>query len=666
MPISHFENYSINMRTCFHHEDEEPIRTKIVATLGAPEKYREQAAEGKFVFDLNAQKIDPTALTYEGLVHQFYDNGVDVLRMNFSHLGTKGAEEVFPLVKRAVLARENRDRPSLLQDPRCWNPKRIAVLADLPGPKIRFHFEEPLALENGSELAVAFDPSIQEGAFPVYVDKVPLRHAMDSEAYSDLMQMIHQRVGQEVLVFVGDGDAILQVRPDFDPNKPLLPCTVLSIAKPGRSIKGRKGFTLKGIDLAIPTFTRQDRAILETLLEKEYAGFGEPAWVPVLAFVALSFVQTPTAILRARRAMERQIARHSGMRPQQARLLAPAIIAKIETGRGVENRDSILDVADGAMVARGDLGLQLNIEEVPAVQKRLIRLCNERGKPVITATQMLASMTESVEPTRAEVTDVFNAIQDGTDAVMTSEETAIGSYPFHTLRKMISIAEEAERFFEHRRRESDLRRKKRREQRIKDLRRQRYREFLRNDSTRIHENERRLTEEHNRLSQRIEGLRQINRSPEQEDELEWLTWCQGLYDEKVGKATDQETTNRITEAACTMAEAEKARVILAATTSGRTVRMIARIRPRVIIVGAAHDEINTRKLLISYGVIPIFIGAQPANAGTEAIFTACGEVIRYHGFLDRHLTKGQQVIFTAGFPLQSPGTTNLVQIRELA
>jgi len=134
-------------------------------------------------------------------------------------------------------------------------------------------------------------------------------------------------------------------------------------------------------------------------------------------------------------ALERTPNKGRPLMPGEARLESPAIVAKIETNKEWINIDLILDVADGVMVARGDLGLQMNVGEVPQIQKRLIELCNKRGKPVITATQMLTSMVNSIEPTRAEGSDIFNVIEGGTDAVMTSEETATGRFPFQTIRK---------------------------------------------------------------------------------------------------------------------------------------------------------------------------------------------------------------------------------------
>ena len=368
----------------------------------------------------------------------------------------------------------------------------------------------------------------------------------------------------------------------------------------------------------------------------------------MIAFIGLSFTQSEDDILRIKEHIEHKLIDITNMDKKTARSQAPSIIAKIETELGWRNRDYILDTADGIMVARGDLGLQMAIEEVPAIQKKLIQLCNKRGKPVITATEMLKSMTESIEPTRAEGTDVFNAILDGSDAVMTSEETASGKYPFHAIQKMKSIAEEAENYYEMKYIDDD------------DLRRaanlQRYQEFLKDDFERIDKNSARIREIIASLSDQIIACN---------EECENLEWRQKLYQVKLGRSGDQPTTNRITQATCTMSEAEEIKYIIAASTSGRTVRMISRLRPSVMIVGATHDIINTRKLIVSYGVKPICIGEVPNEEGTEGVFLRCKERVQEVHDLEPSPGKGDMVIFTAGTPLGQLGTTNLIQMRKI-
>ena len=303
------------------------------------------------------------------------------------------------------------------------------------------------------------------------------------------------------------------------------------------------------------------------------------------------------------------------------------------------------------MVARGDLGLQVEIQRVPDIQKRLIVLCNKRGKPVITATQMLTSMTASTEPTRAEVSDVFNAIQDGTDAVMLSEETAVGRFPFHALRKMAAIAARAESYYELEGiPKPELR---------SELSRERIVDFLKDGRLRIKRARKRVGSAMDYVS-RGWGLL----SGDKEKQSERLEWRRGVYLQRQRQAALQEMTNRITEATCTMAEATAVRAIVAATSSGHTVRMLSRFRPRVTILGAAQDIMNTRKLVLSYGVVPLLITDTGSDEGSDDLFTACRRAILDFDFL-QHFLAGQTIIFTGSFPLNRPGTTNMLQIRRV-
>jgi pyruvate kinase len=180
-----------------------------------------------------------------------------------------------------------------------------------------------------------------------------------------------------------------------------------------------KGVNVPGINLGTPSVTKEDW---------EHLSFGLKHKVD---FVALSFVRQARDILKVKRLLQQKAA-------------APSIIAKIERREALDNLDEILEAADGIMVARGDLGVEVPIQKVPLAQKKIIQKCNSLGKPVIVATQMLESMVNSPTPTRAEATDVANAIFDGTDALMLSEETAIGNYAKETVAMMSQIALEAE------------------------------------------------------------------------------------------------------------------------------------------------------------------------------------------------------------------------------
>ena len=673
--------------------DDQPLRTKIVATIG---RLGREPSYKNGIRDENNNKVDK--LDYDYLVRQFYDRGVDIIRLNLSHLDlnekVNEISEVFPKIKSAILKceaeseKKNRYR------------KRIAILADLPGPKIRFHLpkEEEVTFAQGDNFTIHFDKIILRKdvsnlrAATVYIDEQPLkkafdqfdakfsraaenfsngRGAMDAEilenafgssrpprggSFQSMVNYIQDHLRSRVLVFVGDGDIILRIR-GINPKSASCKCEVVVAKQP--SLKGDKGFTLKGVDLKVPAFTEADQRKLDALLDADYEGHTRSDWEPVVGFIGLSFTQTAHDVLETRQHTEQRL-KTNGVEDKDARLKSPSIIAKVETRLGWKNHEYILDVADGIMVARGDLGLQVEIAKVPHIQKKLIQLCNKRGKPVITATEMLKSMTQSIEPTRAEGADVFNAILDGSDAVMTSEETASGEYPFHSISKAIDIASEAELHFEMNEPET----KDRRKDTISRLNLQRYDEFLRDDSTRIKANTNRLRSFREAFSDQIETQPGIKLHTDKQL-LEKMEWRRDLYHQKFEKSEKQETTNCITQATCTMSESEHVEAIVAATTSGRTVRMIVRLRPSVIVIGAAHDQINTRKLALSYGVIPICIGEADVKAGTDGIFTKAEDEIIRSQYL-KQLLRGEVVVFTAGTKLGKPGTTNSIQMREIS
>lgn len=270
-----------------------------------------------------------------------------------------------------------------------------AILLDLQGPKIRLEkFEGGGAmLETGSRFTITTEPVLgnAERASTSY-----LRFAEDVKP------------GDRVLL--ADGSVALQA---LESNGVSVLCQVIS----GGPISDKKGINLPGVQISSPSMTEKDVADLE---------FGLAMGVDM---VALSFVRTAEDV--------RNLREHLGDK-------SLPIIAKIEKPQAYENIYSILDEASGIMVARGDLGVEMALEKVPAIQKSLIRRARRRGKFVITATQMLESMIEHPTPTRAEVSDVANAIYDGTDAVMLSAETSVGKYPVEAVKYMASIAKEAE------------------------------------------------------------------------------------------------------------------------------------------------------------------------------------------------------------------------------
>jgi pyruvate kinase len=328
-------------------------RTKIVATIGPATD-------------------DPTVL--EAALRA----GVDVARINFSHGGEEHAARIARVRAAAKAA-----------------GKYAAILADLPGPKLRVTIKEP------RELAVGADIHFSLSASPAEPDDLTLT---EPEVLADV------RTGQRMLL----DDGRLQLQALGLQGSRLAARVVV-----GGTLKPNKGLNLPDTPLSIPALTERDHTALITAAK---AG---------VDWVALSFVRSPDAADAVRSALSKV-----GLRVP--------IIAKIERPEAVGRAVSIVAAFDGIMVARGDLGVELPLERVPTVQKMLIAECRAAGKPVITATDMLDSMRENPRPTRAEASDVANAIFDGTDAVMLSGETAVGKYPIEAISCMHRIALETE------------------------------------------------------------------------------------------------------------------------------------------------------------------------------------------------------------------------------
>ncbi len=307
--------------------------------------------------------------------------GMDVARLNFSH-------GVFDEHKRVI----NTIRAAAAEV-----GKRIAILADLPGPKIRIgqFGQEPVELKPGDSFTLTTE-TIRGNA----------------ERVSVTFERLPRAVKPGDTLFLNDGLIQLEVM-NVTAND--VQCRVLV----GGELRSRKGLNLPGIDLGISAFTERDGECMQFALAQ-----GVDA-------ISQSFVESGADIAAVRSAAS-------------ALGYNPFVIAKIERSRALERIEEIMDAADGIMVARGDLGVEVPIEQIAIVQKRLMRLANMRAKPVITATQMLESMTDNSRPTRAEVTDVTNAILDGTDCVMLSEESAMGKYPVDAVAMLAKIASSAE------------------------------------------------------------------------------------------------------------------------------------------------------------------------------------------------------------------------------
>jgi pyruvate kinase len=311
------------------------------------------------------------------VMKQMIEAGMNVARLNFSHGDLSAHKKVIDNL-RAVLASLNR---------------RIAIMADLSGPKMRIGniSPEPIELRSGDTFVLTTDDITG-----------------DKNRVSVSFQSLPQSVKPGDTLFLNDGYIQLEVS-KVDRNDVV--CTV----RVGGELRSRKGLNLPGIDLGISAFTKRDRECLKFALEN-----GVDA-------VSQSFVEKAADIKAVRKA-----ATDFGYNP--------FIIAKIERSGALDRIDEILMEADGIMIARGDLGVEVPIEEIAVIQKRLMRLARMHAKPVITATQMLESMTDNRRPTRAEATDVANAILDGTDCVMLSGESAMGKYPVDAVAMLARIA----------------------------------------------------------------------------------------------------------------------------------------------------------------------------------------------------------------------------------
>ena len=403
----------------------------------------------------------------------------------------------------------------------------IALIADLQGPKLRIgDLAEPVVLKRGDGVFVGPGDGSSNGELPVMPAVI-----------SEVLQPGHD-------VLIDDGHVRLRVE---EVTSGRARCAVVE----GGVVSAHKGVNLPGVPIPIPSITRKDMDDLELALELG------------VDFVALSFVRSPADVRDLRALIE------------QAGSSAH-VIAKIEKAEAVDALDEILRETDAVMVARGDLGVEIGVALVPLLQKRIIIAALERGKPVITATQMLESMVHQAEPTRAEASDVANAILDGSSALMLSGETAIGEHAIESVAYM------------------------------------------------------------DRISRAVEpSLGYRHQLPEVGDEP------------TVGQA--------MSNAACDLAEALRAKAILVPTYTGRTASVVARLRPRRPIIALTHHDYALRQMAIEWGVTPILI---PECEHVDALLQASLRAARESGLVD----EGDRVVITAGTAVNLPGTTNLIKV----
>ncbi|NPA58165.1 MAG: pyruvate kinase [Aquificae bacterium] len=316
-------------------------------------------------------------------IKQLIEAGVDVFRFNFSHGDHKTHAENLKKI-REVSAELGRE---------------VAVLQDLSGPKIRIgDVKEPFYLHFEDRIKIVKEKVIGDK------NRISINHP-------EILDKL--KVGDRI--YIADGMIRLEV---VEKDEEGVVCKVIV----GGMVSSRKGVNFPNLKLDIPALTEKDRQDLK---------FGIKIGIDI---VALSFVKTAEDVIEAKNFIKE----NGGDAP---------LFAKIEKHEAIENIDSIIQVSDGIMVARGDLGVEIEMEKVPVLQKMIISKCNLVGKPVITATQMLTSMLTSPRPTRAEVSDIANAVLDGTDAVMLSDETAVGKYPVESVKVMRRTIEETEKIY---------------------------------------------------------------------------------------------------------------------------------------------------------------------------------------------------------------------------
>jgi pyruvate kinase len=316
------------------------------------------------------------------VLEKMINAGMNIARLNFSH-GSHEEHAARIRLVREVAAKLNRP---------------VGVLADIQGPKIRTGIlpESPLTMTEGTRFFLTVDPAKEQVHGYIYIK------------YPTLIEDV--KLGGKI--FLADGMIELKI---VSIRLTELECEVVN----GGELTSKKGVTLPGVAVNLPAMMEKDRDDIEFVVSEQ------------VDFIAVSFARKAEHIREIRELVNR-------LGGDQL------LISKIENEEGFRNSEEILNVSDGLMVARGDLGTEVPLEEVPLIQSYLIGICNAAGKPVITATEMLESMVRNPRPTRAEITDIAHAIQDGTDAIMLSAETAVGKYPVAAVTIMSQVAKRIE------------------------------------------------------------------------------------------------------------------------------------------------------------------------------------------------------------------------------
>ncbi len=329
--------------------------------------------------------VGPATSNYE-MLKELYEAGMNIIRLNMSHATHKWADR---MINHIVELNKETTYP-------------VGILLDTQGPEIRTSvLENDLNLKTGDEISI----SVRDG--------VDVEESSFRINYDELIDTVN--VGDKITVDTGLIN--LEV---LEKNTPIMRCKVID----GGVLGSKKHVNLPGIRVKLPSMTSKDKEDILFAMERE------------VDFIALSFVREAKDILELRSLMEITNAK-------KARTMK--VIAKIEDQQGLRNLEEIIKVSDGIMVARGDLGVEIDLAELPNVQRRIVRLCAEHGRRVIVATHLLESMIDNPIPTRAEVTDVANAVYEEADAVMLSGETTVGKYPVRCVKFLNDIALASER-----------------------------------------------------------------------------------------------------------------------------------------------------------------------------------------------------------------------------
>jgi len=470
------------------------------------------------------------ASSSDSILEKMIRQGMDIARINTSHSDTGEVSRLVKKIRR--ISSENN--------------KNIAIILDLQGPKIRIgRLKENIELNSGQNLV--FTTSEKTRLSEEY--NVPIIKVSYSRFIEDIKE--------GGTIFIDDGLIECRVK-KIDKKARTAVCRTII----GGTLSSNKGINLPGVSVSVDSVTRKDIEFLKLGIKLK------------VDFIAQSFVRDKKDIIRVKNEIDK-----SGSTIK--------IIAKIEKHEAVNAFDSILEVSDAIMVARGDLGIEIDAEEVPSVQKNIIKKSNLKGKPVITATQMLNSMIISPRPTRAEVSDVANAIIDGSDAVMLSGETAVGKYPVKALEMMIRITGETEKTLD-------------------------YDAILRNNA---------------------------------------------ILRKKLG-IPHNTITEAISFAACEIGNILQVDAIITSTESGFTARQVSKSRPRSMIIGTSPNKWVVRQLMLSWGIIPILTRS---SKNIDGMIKEDIRAAKEKGYIRSKDT----VVITAGVLVNKPGSTNLINVREI-